>query len=185
MTRDDGQTWQRLCEDSQKHSPVEVDLPGEGSYGLSVVVTNGNGLGGESPARGDVPDYRVEVDMTKPVGQVLGARPGTGEDIGTFIITWTASDKNLKPDPIDLYYAAKPEGPWTVMAKGLKNDGTYRWPCPRDGSTEAYIRMDVTDMAGNTTSCPAPQPVAMDRSRPKAHIVGVAPGSNGAATGTH
>ena len=185
MTRDEGQTWQRLCEDPNRRSPVEVDLPGEGSYGVSVLATNGNGVGGEPPGRGDVPDFRLEVDMTKPVGQILAVKPGTAEEIGTFQITWTANDKNLKADPIDLYYAARPEGPWTVIAKGLKNDGSYRWPCPRDGSTEAYVRMDVTDLAGNTATCQAAQPVVFDRSRPKAHIVGVIPGSGGSAAAVH
>jgi hypothetical protein len=177
MTRDEGQTWQRLCEDSKKKSPVEIDLPGEGLYGLSLVVTNGNGNGGEAPAKGDAPDWRLEVDTTKPVGQVLAVRPGTGNDLGNFIITWTASDKNLKTDPIDLYYATKAEGPWLPIVKGLKNDGNYRWPGPHDGSGEVFVRMEVSDMAGNCAVCPAPQPVVIDRSKPKAHVVGVMAGS--------
>jgi hypothetical protein len=176
VTRDEGQTWQRLCEDTKKKSPVEIDLPGEGVYGLSLVVTNGNGNGGEPPAKGDAPDWRLEVDTTKPVGQVVAVRPGTGADLGNFIVSWTASDKNLKPDPIDLYYAVKAEGPWLPIVKGLKNDGNYRWPGPRDGSGEVFVRMEVSDLAGNTAICPASQPVVIDRSKPKAHVVGVVAG---------
>ena len=66
MTRDEGQTWQRLCEDTNRHSPVAIDLPGDGVYGISLVATNGHGNGGTAPAKGDVPNWWVEVDTTKP-----------------------------------------------------------------------------------------------------------------------
>jgi hypothetical protein len=182
MTRDDGQTWQRLCEDTKRKSPVEIDLPGEGSYGLSLVVTNGHGQGGDAPAKGDTPDWRLEVDTTKPAAQLLSVRPGTGADMGTILISWTASDKNLKPEPIDLYYATSAEGPWQPIAKGLKNDGNYRWSGPRDAGGEFFVRMEVLDLAGNSTLCAAPQPVALDRSRPKAHVVGVVAGGSTSAS---
>src|SRR5262249_5103182 len=149
MTRDEGQSWQRLCDDPKRQSPVEIDLPGEGSFGISVVVANGNGQGGEPPAKGDTPDWKLEVDTTKPVAQILTARAGTGNEAGTIVITWTANDKNLKPEPIDLTYATKPEGPWLPITKGLKNDGAYRWPMPKDSADDIYIRMEVTDLAGN------------------------------------
>src|SRR5262249_6797020 len=41
MTRDKGQTWQFLCLDPDRSSPVEIDLPGDGLYGLSLAVGNG------------------------------------------------------------------------------------------------------------------------------------------------
>jgi hypothetical protein len=176
MTRDEGQTWQKLCDDPDRHSPVEIDLPGEGHYGLSLVVTNGNGHGGEPPARGESPDWQLEVDTTKPAAQLQPVRPGAGADMGTFLITWTATDKNLKADPIDLFYAAHLEGPWVPIAKGLKNDGSYRWPGPRDLDGDIFVRMDVTDLAGNVATCTTSEPVVLDRSRPKAHVVGVVAG---------
>jgi hypothetical protein len=177
MTRDEGQTWQKLCEDSSRRSPVAIDLPGEGSYGLSLVLSNGNGNVGAPPARGDAPDFRLEVDMTKPVARLTDVRNGTGADIGTFSISWTASDKNLRSDPIDLYYGTSREGPWLPIVKGLKNDGNYRWVAPKELNGQIYIRMEVTDEAGNTTLCVAAQPVNLDRSPPTAHILGVGMGS--------
>jgi hypothetical protein len=177
MTRDDGQNWTRLCEDSKRQSPVEIDLPGEGSFGVSVVVANGNGQGGEPPVKGDVPDWKLEVDTTKPAVQVFTARAGTGPEAGTLGITWTANDKNLKPEPIDLLYANRPEGPWQTIARGLKNDGSYRWPLPKDSADDFYVRMEVTDLAGNSTVVQTPQPIVVDRTRPKAKVVGVVAGA--------
>jgi hypothetical protein len=176
MTHDEGQTWQRLCEDSSGRSPVAIDLPGEGTYGLSLVVSNGNGASGTPPARGDSPDFRLEVDLTKPVAQVTGVKPGTGAEAGTIVITWTATDKNLKSDPVDLYYGTSREGPWLPIVKGLKNDGSYRWVTPRDVNGQIFIRMEVTDEAGNTAVCTSNQPAILDRSPPKAHILGVGMG---------
>jgi hypothetical protein len=171
MTRDEGQNWQRLCEDPNRRSPMEIDLPGDGIYGLKLVVSGGNGYSTPVPVRGDPPEIRVEVDTTKPAAELLAVRPGT--DAGIFIITWTASDKNLKAEPIDLEYASRPEGPWMPIAKGQKNDGNYRWQAPRDISGEIYVRMHVSDEAGNTTTCLAPQALILDQSHPKGRILGL------------
>lgn len=177
MTRDEGLSWQRLCEDPNRHSPVAVELPGEGTYGLTLVVANGNGNGGTPPAPGEAPDFRVEVDVTKPVAQLQGVQAGTGADAGTFFITWSASDKNLKAEPIDLSYATSPAGPWLPIAKGLRNDGTFRWVAPTDLHGAILVRVEVADEAGNVTTCTTAQPVVLDRARPKAHILGLARGA--------
>jgi hypothetical protein len=173
MTRDEGMTWQRLGEDPDRRSPVEFDLPGEGLYGISLVLTNGSGFGGTTPARGDTPDYWVEVDLTKPSAQLLGFRPGIGDEAGTLAITWQASDKNLGETPIDLYYATRRDGPWLPVARGLKNDGSFRWTLPRDGGPEFFFRMEVTDRAGNQARCDSSQPVVVDTTRPKARVLGI------------
>jgi hypothetical protein len=178
MTRDEGQSWQRLCEDPDRRSPVQIELPGEGDYGLTVVVSNGNGTGGTPPAQGDKPDYRLEVDTTKPNAQLLAVRAGNGANAGNFLITWIATDKNLKPEPINLEYGPRPDGPWMPIAKGLRNDGNYRWQGPSDGCNEFYVRLEASDLAGNSTVCVTPQAVVLDRSRPKAHVLGVVVGPN-------
>jgi hypothetical protein len=177
VTRDEGQTWQRVCEDSGRQSAVTVNLPGEGSYGISLVVINGNGQGGEPPARGDVPDWKLEVDTTKPIVQNLTARPGTGSDAGAIAIAWSASDKNLRPEPIDLSYASHIDGPWMPIAKGLKNDGSYRWVMPKDIAQDVYVRIEVTDQSGNTTAVQTHKPVGVDRTRLKAQVISVVPGA--------
>jgi hypothetical protein len=173
MTRDDGQTWERLCEDPDHKSPVDIDLPGDGVYGLALVVCSGSGTCSPIPSRGDAPEYRIEVDTTKPSAQLTGVSPGAGTDAGTIIVTWSASDKNLKAEPIDLEYANRAEGPWMPIAKGIKNDGSYRWNAPRDMGGEIYVRLSATDAAGNTATCVSQQPLVLDRSCPKGRILGL------------
>jgi hypothetical protein len=174
-TRDEGLTWQKLYEDRgpRHQSPIEFDLPGEGVFGISLVVTNGNGVGGAPPARGDTPDYWVEADLTRPTAQLVSVRPGIGEDAGTVQISWAANDRNLGPAPIDIYYAPQSSGPWTTIARSLKNDGNYRWKVVRDAGPSLYFRVDVTDRAGNLTRCISPEPLVMDLARPRARVLGV------------
>ncbi|HYT88817.1 MAG TPA: hypothetical protein VEL76_08925, partial [Gemmataceae bacterium] len=175
MTADEGQSWRPLGEDPDRRSPVEIDLPGEGIYGVSLVVTNSRGFGDAPPRPGDVPDYWIEVDTSRPVAKLNSVRPGTGDECGVLWISWTAQDKNLTTTPVDLYYAVHKNGPWTVIARGLKNDGRYRWTPPIEIGTEAYVRMVVSDKAGNNSHCETPQAVVLDDGvRPHIRIIGVA-----------
>ncbi|HEV3263808.1 MAG TPA: hypothetical protein VG013_43635 [Gemmataceae bacterium] len=184
ITHDEGQTWQRLCEDTDKRSPAEIDLPGDGLFGLSLVVTNGNGNGAPAPARGDVPNWWVEVDTTKPSAQLLAVRPVSGDDGNSnFVISWTASDKNLKSEPIDLYYSTQRDGLWVPIVRGLANTGNYRWAIPKGAGQEFWVRMEVSDRAGNIARCDIAQPVVLDFSRPRAHVVGVSANASRSLSG--
>jgi hypothetical protein len=175
ITKDQGQSWQRLGEDANRKSPVEIDLPGEGLFGVSLVVTNGRGFGGTPPSPGDAPDWWIEVDVTKPTAEILAVQPAFGQDDGGLVITWTARDKNLGAEPIDLYYGISREGPWQTIAKGLKNEGHYRWAVPTDVGAHAFLRLVASDKAGNVTQVETTQPVALDDlSRPRGRVVGVA-----------
>lgn len=174
VTSDQGQSWRRLGEDADRKSPAEIDLPGEGLFGVSLVVTNGRGFGGTPPAPGDTPDWWIEVDATKPMAELVSVRPGVAEEANTLVINWMARDRNFASEPIDLYYAVAREGPWTPIAKGLKNDGRYRWSVPQEVGAQTYIRLIATDKAGNATVCETAQPVPLDdQSRPRARVVGV------------
>ncbi|HZT80581.1 MAG TPA: hypothetical protein VFA26_10175 [Gemmataceae bacterium] len=178
LTKDGGQSWARLCEDTDKRSPVEFDLPGEGTYGVSLVVTNGNGGGDPAPSHGTPPDTVIEVDTTRPAVQLLAARPGTGSDAGSLVLFWTATDKNLAAEPISLYYAAQKEGPWHLVARGVRNEeGSYRWPVPKDAGAEFYFRIEAADQAGNVGRHELPERVVLDLSRPRGKVLGVTAGT--------
>ena len=174
MTRDQGQSWTRIGEARDHKSPVEIDLPGEGLFGVSLAVSNGRGFGGTPPGAGDAADWWIEVDTTRPSGEFQGVKPAMGSSDGGLVINWTAHDKNLGSEPIDLYYSAHRDGPWQIIAKGIKNEGHYRWSVPNDAGSQAYLRLVVTDRAGNSMHCDTPQPVLLDdMSRPRGHVVGV------------
>lgn len=173
LTADAGKSWKKLCEDKKKKSPVEFDLPGEGVYGLSLVVTNGYGAGDPPPAKGDQPDCWIEVDTTKPVAQLTSVKPLLENKTGALQIAWTASDKNLGSDCVGLSYATSKNGPWMPIAKGLANDGMYKWAVPHDAGGEFFVRLEVTDKAGNMTICESTDKVVLDQSHPRAKVIGV------------
>jgi hypothetical protein len=173
-TRDQGRTWQKLSEDPQRRNPTEVQLPGEGTYGLKLVVSNGRGFGAQPPQAGDPSDWWVEVDTTRPRVNITGVRCGAGADAGTLTILWHAEDKNLSGDCIEMFFAANREGPWTPIAKGLKNEGQYRWTPPAQAGAQAYLRIVARDRAGNFGLSETLQPVPLDDlSRPRIRLLNV------------
>ena len=85
ITRDQCKTWQKLCEDPQRKSPLAIELPAEGLYGITLVVSNGRGFGNAPPKSGEAPEAWIEVDLTKPTAEMTSVRPGAGEDAGAAI----------------------------------------------------------------------------------------------------
>src|SRR6185295_18208485 len=75
MTPDQGTSWKLLCQDADRRSPAEFDLPGDGLYGVRVVLTNGNGFGGRTPVSGEQPQMWIEVDTIAPVAQLRDVEP--------------------------------------------------------------------------------------------------------------
>ncbi|MBM4068282.1 MAG: hypothetical protein FJ271_04980 [Planctomycetes bacterium] len=174
MTRDHGKSWQKLCEDADRKSPVEINLPGEGVYGVNLVVSNGRGFGGTPPTAGDAPEMVIEVDATKPVAQLGNIQAGVGGNSGCVMISWNVSDKNLSSEPIDLFYATSKQGPWRPIARGIANSGQHRWSLPASPASEAYVRLVAHDLAGNTTQVESTQPITLDdQSRPRARVTSV------------
>lgn len=171
---DGGRNWQRGGEDTKSQGPIEFDLPGEGVFGVSLAVTNNAGYGGMAPASGDAPDWWVEVDLTPPAVKLLGVRPGNNPaEPGTYIITWSAGDKNLAPTPISLYYALTQNGPWSPIAKGLANTGSYAWAVPPGLRGVLFLRLEATDLAGNVAHCEMTAGVQVDVLKPKVRVIGV------------
>jgi len=185
ITKDGGRSWDLLCDDPDRRSPVDFNLPGEGVYGIRLAVYNGRGFGAEPPRPGDAPDYVVELDSTRPHVELLTVKLGPPNESACVEINWLAFDNNFGPDPIDLYYSLNPLGPWTPIAKGVANTGRYRWYLPQQIGRHAYIRVVAKDLAGNNSHCDMTEPLALDdMSRPCAVIVmPMSPGGNTPPTG--
>lgn len=171
ITTDQGQTWQRFKEDTDKRSPLELDLPGEGVYGIRLAVTNGNGFGGTPPQRGDAPTTVFEVDTTAPLVQLRSVEPVPGG--GSLEVRWTASDRNLGSEPVSLFYRTKVDGAWIPIVRNLKNDGAYRWTFPREQGSQFFVKIEVADQAGNIARTETPNAVVVDTTEPRATVVGV------------
>ncbi len=171
MTTNNGQSWHRLGEDADKRSPADIKLPGDGVYGIRIVVTNGNGFGGRAPVAGDAPHGMIEVDTTSPFAQLRSAEilPSSGQ----VEIRWNASDKNLGAEPVTLSYRTRTDGPWQPIARGIKNDGLYRWAFPRDAGAQFYFKVEVADQASNIAHDTTRQPIVIDTTEPSAIVLTV------------
>lgn len=172
----DGRNWQKYSEDPNHRPPYSVDVNGEGLYGFSLVVKSGVGLGDRPPQVGDPPQVWVEVDLTKPNVSIHKVEVGRGSESGKLNIAWTAADKNLGKQPITLAYAEQAAGPWTQIAANLENSGRHTWTMPSGIPYRFFIRIEVSDRAGNAGTADWAQPVIVDLAQPKSVILNVEPG---------
>ncbi len=183
LSPDKGQTWSKIAEDLDKRSPAEIDLPGEGLFGIRLAVTNGNGFGGKAPKSGDRPSFFIEVDATSPFVQLQPIDMVNGS--GAIDIRWTASDNNMAPEPVSLFFRTRPDSNWQPIARNIKNDGVYRWTFPREIGAQFFMKLEVADLAGNVTKVETPTPILLDMTEPEATLVDVTGIQNRGAPGTN
>ena len=169
-TPDGGKTWVPVKDSSGGGPPAKLILPGDGVWGIRI--RPGGGLRPPEPL--EEPDCVVEVDTVKPA--VTLAPPTVAVEEGIMVIGWTASDKNLMGNSINLYYTTKPEGPWEVIVSGYKNEGAYRWSLPTTLTGPVYLRAEASDRAGNTGRFDLPTPVALESGKQRVKVIGVGPG---------
>jgi hypothetical protein len=175
ITADDCRTWRMAGISSDGKSPVVVDFPGDGKFGYMFRVKPQRGLCPPPPKAGDPVDGWLEVDVTKPTAELMGAALDDNKDTGQLVISWSAKDANLDAQPVSLYYALQPTGPWQPIALKIANLGNHRWNVPNGVGTEVYVRLEVTDRAGNVSHCDTPTPVQIAAPRPKVRVLNVAP----------
>ena len=152
-----------------------VELPGEGVFGLKLVVTSKAGLGRRPPQDGDAPEMRVEVDMTPPAVKLFRPEPDSHRR-DAIVLTWQASDRNLASSPITLQWAERPDGPWQIIASDLMNTGRHTWTAGPN-LVRVYLRVVARDMAGNQGFDETGDPILVDLTEPEAKILGISSGA--------
>ncbi|MEX2113912.1 MAG: hypothetical protein WD845_12050 [Pirellulales bacterium] len=167
-TLDGGRTWTLYGRDVDNLSPLEVRVEKEGIYGFRIVVQSGSGMGGQPPTAGDVADVWIGVDLANPQGRITAAE--VNDDGSELVTTWEISDDALDVRPVTLEFAPSAEGPWTPIASGLENSGSYTWQVESRVPPVIQLRMAVRDEAGNTGVFDWSKPVVLDRSKPAGRI---------------
>jgi hypothetical protein len=178
-TRDGGRHWQRFSQDDDNRSPIVATVVAEGLYGFRVVVESGNGLASETPRDGDLPEVWINVDLTKPTARITAT--DVAHEQGELAIRWEAGDASLEPRPVSLWYSDQPHGPWTPIASGLENTGSFVWRLDNHVPEQVYLRLEVRDEAGNVGMDETRTPLLIDRQRPQGRIRGVRPMASPAA----
>lgn len=168
----DGKMWQRDDGPPQLRSPYVLEVKEEGVYGLTLVPCNG-GCKAQPPQPGDLPQFWVAVDWTRPIVSLLGVE--TEPRKHTLSVRWSANDEHLGPRPITLSFAEQASGPWTPLAANLKNTGSYWGATPSGIPPRCFIRVEAADQSGNVGEAHTLTPVVLDASTPqgKIQIIGV------------
>lgn len=174
-TRDAGRTWALLSTDVDAASPHLVNVDEEGIYGFRMVIETASGLRSENPQPGDLPEVWVGVDVTKPTAKLVSIQQRGLEEGGTLTLRWEAADRLLTDRPITLSFSEKADGPWTTIASGVPNNGSYEWHFDSRTPERLFIKLEVRDTAGNSTSYVTPEPTIIERVKPQGRIRGVRP----------
>jgi hypothetical protein len=176
LTQDGGRTWIRRGDDPDRVSPIEVDLGGEGTFGICLVARSSSGLGDQPPAPGDPPQSWVEVDSTAPTVQLQAPQIGTGTNSGKVAIAWRASDLHLVPRSVALFWRPdQPSANWEPIANGQENIGQFIWTVPPTVPPRFHIKVEATDTLGHHGSAETTDlgAITVDRSRPRSRIIGL------------
>lgn len=175
VTRDGGNSWRRLTTDQDRRSPVNVAVESEGIFGFRILVISNEGLRARQPRSGDPADMWVNVDTTKPSVQITAVPYGRGQDAGRLLVQWRASDTNLKLRPAKLSYSSGPQGPWTTIEDGIRNEGQYAWKPGADIPDKVYLQLELRDTAGNVGTHRLNRPIDVSGLIPRGHIRGITP----------
>ncbi|HLW66712.1 MAG TPA: hypothetical protein VKS79_15465 [Gemmataceae bacterium] len=171
-TADGSKTWTKCGESAQGKSPVVVTLPQDGVYGfLFAALSEGSN---PSPRPGTMPDAWVEVDTTKPTVEIQSIQMGVGSEAGDLFITWQARDRNLQSEPVSIYFATQSTGQWYPIAQNLANSGKHSWTVP-SGLARVFIRVEVTDKAGNMTRVETPEAIQVECARVPVKVLNIVP----------
>ena len=178
ITQDGGRTWIRRGDDADRVSPIEVDLGGEGTYGLCLVARSASGLGDQPPAPGDPPQSWVEVDSTPPAVQLQPPQVGTGVNAGKVAIAWRASDLHLRPKSVSIWWRPDQAGAeWQTIADAQENAGQFVWTVPATAPHRFHLKVEAIDAVGHRGFAETTEmgPIMVDRSRPRSRIIGLDP----------
>lgn len=173
ITEDNGQSWFHYGNDPDANSPMDVTVPRDGIYGFSFRVLSGTGFGDLPPQPGERPEVSIAVDETVPQINMLPLGHQQGTNSHQLAIRWRAFDVTLPPRPIRIEYGPSPAGPWTPVAPPLPNTGEYTWDVSQPMPGAVYLRVTVTDAAGNMASDFTREPIMLDFSRPAARITAI------------
>lgn len=92
-------------------------------------------------------------DTVDPSLSLLSPNGGEQWYIGdTNNITWNATDTNLIPNSVYIWYSLDGGSNYLPLAEGIENDGIEPWTMPETQSYNARVKIQVADSFGNITN---------------------------------
>ncbi|MEI6638010.1 MAG: hypothetical protein WCO99_15705, partial [Planctomycetota bacterium] len=174
-TQDGGVTWQRTAVDNDGRSPIDVNLPATGLYGvrLELVADAGDESGG--PRSGATPDTWVGVDEEAPQIDLVAIVRDETTSSGGLVIRYVVHDPLITPRSVRLLYSPNADGPWATIADGLENQGEHRWAPDRSVPAQVFVRAEAADAAGNVGSATSPDEISTTAPRFGGKLGGLRP----------
>lgn len=173
ITDDGGATWYRYGPDSDKRSPVEVDVPRDGVYGFTLGFRDEARPATDAPQNGDPPSMEVVVDTVPPTIELGRTERGRAANASKLRLSWTYADGLPALRPIMLFYSPTGQAPWTpIVEEPLENTGSYTWSVGPEVPGRIFLRIEARDEAGNETASETPQPVYVNPPQSTARALG-------------
>ncbi|NCY26879.1 MAG: hypothetical protein EBX37_19225, partial [Alphaproteobacteria bacterium] len=172
-TRDGGGSWQKTAVDDDGRSPINVSLPAAGLYGFRLEIVPDGPDTGTGPRPGDAAESWIGIDEDPPHVELLGAARLSETAPGGVVIRYTSRDQLPAPKTARLLFSPNAEGPWATIATGQDNQGEYRWQPDRTTPARVFIRIEVSDAAGNVGGTTSPEPITVSTSRAVGRLGGV------------
>jgi hypothetical protein len=175
-TRDKGTTWEKFDRMNGARSPFHTRLSGpDGVYGFKLVFESESGMRTPEPRPGQAPDRFLELDTTPPNVAIFPVRPIANQP-GTVLITWNAEDRNIDHATVRVEYSLDARQ-WHLITTGknLTVRGRFAWKVPNELPPKLFLRVSVSDTAGNTAVAQTSEQTSIDLVAPEGKITGIRP----------
>lgn len=171
VTRDGGRTWKHHGDDEDLKSPfLFQDL--DGVYGLRLVGEDRMGNAPPAPAPGTPPAATLVLDRTPPAVKLLSPQAGGYLGGVPLDVRWSARDNlDMPANGVSIHLSEDDGKTWTEIARGLPNEGVYRWVPPKAEGTSYRLKVAAADFAGNVAEAVSDR-FGLDATVPEARAVG-------------
>ncbi|GJQ26050.1 MAG: hypothetical protein HBSAPP02_10820 [Phycisphaerae bacterium] len=150
FTTDHGRTWTKAHDATLDTGAVRCALPGDGEYGLFLVLHNEAGPSSDAPRPGIAPQTFIRVDATSPEVQLLSLTADPDFSVNREVhLRWRAADAAMADRPVAIDWRTETSKTYRRIAEGLPDISAYRWTVPGDVSGRVEIRLTARDRAGN------------------------------------
>lgn len=123
---------------------------------LMSILTLCSGLSSHN----DSPDYVM--DMVDPLLELSSPNGGESYYSGeTVNILWAATDTNLGPESIELWYSLNSGVDYASITEAMANTGSYAWELPAIQSLAAKVQIQVSDLFGNSALAHSLEPFSI------------------------
>jgi len=152
ITEDRAVTWRKVSMPmGTPAGKVTIDAPGDGLFGVYLILFNNAGPSSPPPEPGTAPQQWVQIDRTSPFVQLLELRPDShflqNREVN---IRWKAQDDAINDRPVSLFYQQGNGAAFQPIADMQAAVSDFRWTVPPSVSGRVTIKAVALDRAGNT-----------------------------------